>query len=141
MAAGAVIDFPGLLTATALQNTTNINGTGTAGGTAMVDLQPYMGTCFVVIANSAGAATTAIQPKIYTSGNSSAADYNNYSNATNFATATNIGTSAAVQIVNVDLRAIAANTNRYLGIQFVTTGATANASIDATFFGQKKNSA
>ena len=139
MASGVPIDYLSLLTATALQNTANIGGTGTAGGTAMVDLEPYIGNCFVVLQNSAGATNTAINVQIFTSSDSNVSNYNNYTTSKNFSTfATNVGTTAGLQTANVDLRSLTNASNRYLGVSFVSSGAGAAAYIDAIFFGQKK---
>lgn len=138
MAAAATIDLSGALVVTALQNVANINASG--GATGIVDLQPYVGTPMVILNNGVGATNTAIQVKLITTSDSNASNYNNYTTSANFLTATNIGTAAGVQVLNVDLRNIANASNRYLTVGYVVSGTGANAALDIMLVGQKKYS-
>lgn len=135
MAASASVDLYGGLTATQLQTLDNINA---GGGTTLLDMRPYVGTLFVVLNNGNGATNTALQCKLFTTSDSNASNFNNYTTSANFSTFTNIGTSAGTQTANVDLRNVANATNYYLGLTKVITGTGSNVAIDATVFGQKK---
>lgn len=138
MAAAATIDLSGALVVSSLQNVANINASGSAG--ALIDLKPYVGTPMVILNNSTGATNTALTVSMFTTSDSNASNYNNYTTTKNFASFTNIGTAAGQQIMNIDLRNIPNSTNRYLGAQYVISGTGANASLDLTFIGQQKYS-
>lgn len=137
MAASAPIDLAGAFSAESLQNVANINASGSS--SLMVDLAPYI-SGYIRLNNSTGVTNTALQVKAFTSSDSNASNFNNYTTSSNFGTFTNIGTSAGTQTLNVDLRNIANSNNRYLGLSYVISGTGSNVAVDATWVGQKKAS-
>src|SRR5215475_7153706 len=137
MAAISGEDFVGALTATNLTNgPININtNTGTAG----FDVSNYTGKLAVYLACGAGVSGTVIVPSIKAGADTNVLNANNWVvNGTNFAT------TAANQVINVDLRSsnwgtTSTTINKYMYLTWLITGsATANSAIDAVVIGQKK---
>lgn len=145
MAATATVDVTGAYKFVNLTNgPININtNTGTAG----LDVSGYVGTLTVAVSCGAGVSGTVIVPSIKAGADT------NVLNATNYViNGTNFATTAANQIINVDLRNSTFGTpapnatgvqviNKYIYLTWLITGsATANSAIDAWVIGQQKYS-
>lgn len=132
MAASAPVDVVGGLTVTTILNCTNTNS-----NTASVafDMSPYVGTLFVVVNGGNAISGTALQPRLVVSADT------NTSNGSVYSTLTNVtGTAASSQVANVDLRAVASASKKYLFLDWLIGGAASanGVSLDATVIGQKK---
>lgn len=140
MAAITGEDFAGALKATWLMNgPININ---TNTGSAAFDVSGYTGKLMVLVSCGVGVSGTVIVPSIKAGADTNVLNANNWvANGTNFAT------TAANQVINVDLRSSAFGSttsviNKYMYLTWLITGsATANSALDAVVLGQQKYSA
>ena len=140
MAAIASEDYIGALKATWLMNgPININSnTGTAG----FDVSGYTGKLTVLLSCGVGVSGTVIVPSIKAGADTNVLNANNW-----VVNGTNFSTTAANQVINVDLRSsawgsTASSINKYMYLTWIITGsATANSALDAVVLGQLKTSA